>query len=441
MLAIGMVFLVLPVFSTIINQELIFNLSPTLIWSIMGMALFTAIIAGSYPAFYLSKLRPVSILKGKLLRTKGEVWARKGLVVFQFAVSVLLIVAVSVIYKQINFIQNKNIGFDKDHLIYFRVDNPTDALISEIRTVPGVLNAGGIYNEIPITPDFGTIREVNWEGKSADDNTTFAPINVGYDFIETLGFNIKSGHSFLRDFGSEDQVLINEAAAKAMGFKSPIGRWISVQGVQKEIVGLVQDFNFESLHNAINPSIIQLFSSENLPKVMVKIKAGQEKSVITQLDELIKKRDFGLPLEYKFLAEDYQALYKSEQQIASLSKYFAGLAIIISCLGLFGLTAFTAEQKRKEIGIRKVLGQDTWKITLLLVNEFFKLVLIAVIIALPLSYFLTENWLANYAYRVVLPIWYFLGAGLLVILIAVLTVSFQAIKAAIANPIKSLRTE
>jgi len=443
-IAILLVELFLPQFNEITGKHLRLNFEISVLLSVLCITLFTGLVSGSYPALYLSGFNPVTVLKGKLNTSIGELWTRKGLVVFQFALSSILIVSVLVVYKQIEFIQNKKLGFDKDNVMYFdmegRVAENPDAFLSEVKNLPGIVNASSTkFNILGLHNISG---DVNWEGKNPNDKIDFHMQFVDYDFIETHNIEIKEGRAFSKDFGSDNSnILCNEAAIKIMGFKEPIGKVINLWGQNKQIIGVTKDFNFESLYKKVNPLLFILAEPSQNLKIMVKIKTGTEKETIDNLRKFYEKYNPGFAFEYKFLDEDYQAQYVTEKRIGVLSRYFAGLAILISCLGLFGLAAFTAERRQKEIGIRKVLGASELGIIYLLSGDFTKMVLTAIIIALPVSYLIAKNWLDGFAYRIDLEIWYFISVALITLFIAWITVGTQAVKAAIANPIDSLRNE
>ena len=280
-----------------------------------------------------------------------------------------------------------------------------------------------------------------WEGKNSKDIVQFTDLNVDYGMIETLGMKMKAGRTFSRSFGSDSTAIIfNETAIKVMGLKDPIGKVVNLWGQNVHIIGVTKDFNFESLHENVKPFLFVLDPQRTII-IMAKIMAGKEGETINRVQNLYQSYNPGYSFDYKFLDEDFQAQYVSEQRVALLSRYFAGIAIIISCLGLFGLAAFTAERRRKEIGIRKVLGSSDFGIIYLLSSDFTKLVLTAIVIALPVAYIIAKYWLDSFAYRINLEPWYFIAAGLSALLITLLTVGAQAIKAATANPVKSLKYE
>ncbi len=445
LIAIGLIELLLPQFNSLTGKTISIRFTPTFILVVLGITILTGLVSGSYPAFYLSRLNPVKMLKGKLNTSFGEIWVRKGLVVFQFALSIIFIVSVIVIAKQVEFTQTKNLGYSRNNILCFQWkqapaspnqdNNSYDSFVSEIKSIPGVMNVTNMSGSI--LKDFIGQTGCSWTGKESEKAYLFKAPFVGYDFVKTLGLQIVEGRSFSRDFGNdESNIIINEAAVKMMGLKNPINKRIRFD---MNIIGVVKDFNYGSLHEKIEPMILRF--RQYTPDVMVKVKSGTEKTTIEQLGEIYKKFNNDQPFEFTFMDQDYQALYNSEIQTGSLSKYFAGMAIIISCLGLFGLAAFTALKRQKEIGIRKVLGSSHIDIIYLLSSDFTKLVFASIILAIPLSYYITKNWLESFAYRIDLQIWYFIGAALIAIVIAWITVGLQAIRAASINPVQSLRNE
>lgn len=442
-IAVFLVLLLLPKFSIITDKQLTFSLSPQVILVFIGIALFTGIISGSYPSLYLSHFNPATVLKGKVNSSFGELWARKGLVLFQFALSVIFIVSVLVIYKQIEFVQSKNLGYNKDNVIYFGMEGKTrdsrETFLSEIRNIPGIVSASTIAHDMT-GHNSGTYGVV-WEGKNMEDKTEFENVAVDYDMMETLGMEIVEGRNFLRDFGSDSAAIIfNEAGIKFMGMTDPIGKTVKLWGEDRKIIGVVKDFHFESLHKNIGPLFFRLEPSST-GLYMARIETGKEKETIERLQSFYQKFNPEFTFDFEFLDEQYRSQYAAEQRVSILSRYFAGLAIVISCLGLLGLAAFSAERRLKEIGIRKALGASVTGILYLLTSDFTKIVLVAIVIALPVSYLVVSNWLETFAFRIPLGPWYFVGAGIIALLIAALTVGAQAFKAANINPSKCLRDE
>ncbi len=446
LLAVLMVVLFLPVFNNITGKQLsLLHPDVSLILTTLGITLFTGLIAGSYPAFHLSGFKPVTVLKGKIRGSAGELFVRKGLVVFQFSLSIVLIVAVLVIYRQISYIQTKNLGYEKAHIItFFREgklndDVVHDRFLSQVKEIPGVTNASDMGHGF--TGHASGTSDVIWPGKDQKDKTEFEVVPVNYDLLKTLDIKIKEGREFSRDFGADSSMLIfNEAAIKFMGMKDPIGKEVELWGEKMRIGGVAKDFHFESLHETVKPLFFML-NPQGTRRFMVKVETGSEKAVVAKLQEIYAQMNPGFSFDYQFLDERYQTLYKAESQVSQLSGYFAGLAILISCLGLFGLAAFTAQRRNKEIGIRKVLGATVSAIVMMLSKDFLRLILIAMVIAFPVAWWATTQWLKGFAYSIHLNAGVFLVAGVAVILLTFLTISFQSVKAALANPVKSLKSE
>ena len=444
LVAVMLVGLVLPQFNLITGKELTLTLKPELVAVLAVITIITGLVAGSYPAIFLSGFNPITVLKGRLKSSSAEIWIRKGLVAFQFTLSIILIVSVLVVYKQIEFVQNTNLGYNKDNVIYFdvegRVKENTETFLSEMRRIPGIQHAASTTSDM--TGHNWSVG-FDWEGKVTEDKARAELMAVNPDFLETLGLEMNGGRFFSRDFGNDTtRVVVNEAAAKLMGFDNAVGKHVKGLG-GLEIIGVVKDFHLESFHEEVKPQLFMLHRKHFAPAslIMARIEAGREKETVERLDTFYKTYNPGFPLDYTFLDDDYQALYASEQRVSTLSKYFAGLAILISCLGLFGLAAFTAQRRIKEIGIRKVLGSSNFGIVRLLSADFTKTVLIAIMIALPLSYFITSKWLAGFVYRIDLAWWFFAGSGCLALLIALFTVALQTVRTSRVNPTECLKQE
>ncbi|MEO1010440.1 MAG: ABC transporter permease [Bacteroidota bacterium] len=442
--ALFLVVLLLPQFNEISGKQiaLVFDVDH-LKW-LIAVLLLTVLVAGSYPAFYLSGFDPGNVLKGRVNRSSIETSLRKGMVVFQFTLSIMLIVAVLVVYQQIQLTQNKNLGYDRKDIIYFTIkgelSDHLEAFLAEAKKIPGVKYASGMWGNI--VDDTGVSQgPFNWEGKDPNALIPFSNLGIGYDIIELFGIEMKQGRTFSKNFGNDkEKIIFNEAAIEIMGLEDPIGKTVSIWGTDMEIIGVTENFHFRSLHENVKPLFFRLLPND-ADKIIIKVKPEMMAETIDKLEDFYKTFNPGLSFDFKFLDTDYQALYSAEQRVAALSQYFAGLAILISCLGLFGLAMFTAERRRKEISIRKVLGQNAAQVTVMLSGEFAKLVLVAILIALPMAYILAQNWLSGFAYRITLQLWYFLGAGLLALCIAMLTVGSQAIGAANRNPVEGLREE
>jgi putative ABC transport system permease protein len=445
-LAIGVAWLLLPQFNLLTGKDIKLHFDLPLIGVLTGITLFTGILSGSYPALYLSKFKPLAILKGKLNTSIAELLARKGLVVFQFTLSVVLIVAVLVVYQQIRFIQSTKPGYNKDNVVRFdsegKLQGNEEDFTSALKTIPGVLNASFTQHNL-VGRNFGS-ADLSWEGKNPNQNIYFEGIYGGYNFIQTMGMQMATGRSFAKGFGDEgyNTMLINETAAKATNLKNPVGKIIKWGNTPFKVVGVIKDFHFESLHDVVKPTFMLLAEGNNpFYKIMVRIKGTQQKETMAQVQKMYEAYNPGFPFAYNYLDEAYQKQYETETRVSVLAGYFSALAIIISCLGLFGLVAFTAQKRQKEIGIRKVIGASVNSITVMLTKDFLKLVVIAVLIAFPLSWWAMNQWLQGFAYRIHIGAGVFVIATASVIIITILTVSFQAIKAAIANPVKSLRSE
>jgi ABC-type antimicrobial peptide transport system permease subunit len=434
--------LLLPQFNLMTGKQISLQFNADFLLPMFGITFLTGLVAGSYPAFYLSNFKPISILKNKIKASTGELWLRKGLVVFQFGISLVLIVGVVVIYQQIEYVQNKNLGFDKNNLLQFEIQGKMgenrEAFFSEIRQIPGVVNASSSGFRLG---KGSWTQGVQWEGKAPDADFSFHQVFVDAGTVETLGLQMAEGRSFSKEFGTDKTGMIfNESAIKIMGLKDPVGKTIHHYTGDKQIVGVVKDFHFGSLRRSITP-LFFLFEPKKSTHALVKIADGRERETIASMAVFIEKFNPGHAFDFTFMDQDYQAFYESERRVSVLSRFFAGLAILISCLGLFGLAFYTAEQRRKEIGIRKVLGASVVGITSLLAKDFLKLVVVAIVIASPVAYWAMDQWLSDFAYRIDIQWWVFIVAGMVAGAIAFLTVGFQSVKAALANPVKSLRSE
>lgn len=445
--AILLVEFLLPQFNQITGKHLSLSFDLNMILAVLGITFITGLIAGSYPAFYLSGFNPATVLKGKINTSVSELWARKGLVVFQFIISVILIVSVTAVYKQIDFIQTKKLGYAKDNIICLKKDGnlneSLETFLQEIKKLPAIINASNSASNLSGHYS-STTGGIIGDDPERQSKLRVAGMDVNYDFFETLGIEVAQGRTFSRNFGAEtSKLILNETAIHVLGIEDPVGKTVQLWDEDREIIGVVKDFHFESFYNEVKPCFFRLMNPNfNYgSNIWIKIKAGTERESIARIRKLYSEFNPGLAFEYRFLDDDYQALYEAENRVAVLSRYFAAIAIIISCLGLFGLAAFTAERRRKEIGIRKVLGSSALRIVTLLSGDFTKIVLVSILISLPIAYFITKSWLNSFAYRIDLQVWYFLGAGLLTLLITLGTVGTQAVKAALANPVDALRNE
>lgn len=443
--ALAIVWLFIPQFNFITGKQVNLNLSdPQLLLSIVGLTLITGLVAGSYPAIFLSGFKPAAVLKGEMKGSWTELWARKGLVVFQFSLSVILIVSVLVIYKQIEFAQNKSLGYKKDNLIRLpiegKVETSLEAFLTEVKNIPGVLNASSMGASL-IGRNSNT-SGLNWEGKNPEELILFENVRVNHDLLETLGVEMAEGRMFSREHSTDtSKIIFNEAGIRAMNLKDPVGKVIRLwDQYDMEIIGVVKDFHFQSLHENVKPLFFALNPSDTW-NLMIRLEGGKEKETLDALSKFYTNYNPGFGFEYIFQDQEYAKLYAAEQRVASLSGYFALFAILISCLGLYGLATFTAERRLKEIGIRKALGSSSANIVMLLSGDFTKMVLISIALGLPLSYWLLSQWLERFAFHIELHVWFFVAAGLLALFIAWITVASQAIRASRINPVLCLRDQ
>jgi putative ABC transport system permease protein len=442
-IALVLVVLLLPQFNAITAKQLNFHFTAASLIAVIAILLLTGLIAGSYPAFFLSGFKPTSVLKGKLPLSWGETWVRKGLVVFQFTLSALFIVSVLVIYNQIKLIQTINLGYNKDNIISFRNDGQLSEhfkpFMTDLKKIPGVVNASTFNGDLTGNPS-GNTENLDWEGRPPGEKIFFTALDVDYGLLEMLNIKTISGRTFSTKFASDSfAIILNQAAIDEMGLSNPLGKIIKVWGGQYHIIGIVKNFHYKSLYEKIKPCFIRC--NPDGFNVLVKLNPLNQGATITQIRQLYSTYNPDLPLEYSFIDQDYQNMYVSEQRVAVLSRWFAGLAIIISCLGLFGLAAFTAQKRQKEIGIRKVIGATTANIVGLLSKDFLMLILLAMFISLPLSWWTINHWLDGFAYRVQISPLLFLVAFGTVLLTSIFAISIQSIKAAVNNPVNSLRSE
>jgi putative ABC transport system permease protein len=444
-LALLIVAMLLPAFNSLTGKALSIPFHQPLFWaSLVALIVITGFVSGSYPALFLSALNPVRVLKGTLKFAPRAVVMRKGLVVFQFALSIMLITGMIVIYKQMDYVQNANLGYDRENLIYIPIEgelvNRYDLFKKEALASPGILNISKMRNS-PTVIEHHT-GSISWPGKDQNLTISFADAVVGYDFVKTMNLQMKEGRDFSTSFGTDSaSYMLNETAAARMGFTNAIGQTVHWGNRPGKIIGVLKDFHFNSMHATIDPLIIRLDEKWTWGTILVRSKAGDTKNAIASLEKIYKQINPKFPFSYQFSDQEYARLYKSEQVVSKLSNYFAFLAIFISCLGLFGLATFTAHQRTKEIGVRKVLGASAPNIVKLLSTDFLKPIILSIIISVPAASYFVNQWLQNFAYKITVEWWVYALAGIITMVIALLTVSYQSVSSALRNPVKSLRTE
>jgi len=445
-LALLIVELTLPLFNHVAGKQLSMSIfsEPTLLLVLFGIAIITALIAGSYPAMYLSAFIPQKVLKGSLTSGSKGAAFRKILVIVQFAISSILIIATLVVSAQMRYIQNKKLGYEKEQLLFAYMTSPVresyEPFKERVKAVPGV-KAFSAMGNLPIYAGPSMILD-NWEGNPGNQSLRIHNTEVGENFLETMNIQLLQGRAFSEEFhdDSSQVYLLNEAAVKKMNLKKPIGSRLTLHGQEGRVVGVVNDFNFNTLHNKIEPMAL-ILDEPNTRYAMIRVSPYKQQEVLEAINEIWKSYETAYPFSGRFLTEVLYTRYQKEFQTQKLFNYFAIFAIIISCLGLFGLSSFMAMQRRKEIGIRKVMGASVSRLVRKLVSEFVKWVVIANLIAWPIAYLLVNSWLQNFTFSISAPYWAFIIAIAIALLIALITVSAQTLKAAQANPANSLRRE
>ena len=452
-IAVGIVEVLLPVFNELAGKKMSLNLlgNPLNILLLFCLAIAVGVIAGSYPAFYLSAFRPIDVLKSDSKRKRSKSLLRNGLVIFQFTISIILFIGTLVIYSQLRFVQSKDLGFDKEEvLVINRADdlgNRMDSFINELKSNSNII---GITNSNCIPGNQHGDTGCWLEGTGAEHLESTRIILSDYDFSSTFHLQMAEGRFFSKEHPSDtDAVVLNQEAVRTFGVKDIVGRYLVIPGMpasntkKAKIIGVIKDFNYQSLHDPIRPLFIRLLSSRGMigSLITVRLKPGNHLNTISFIENTWKNYSGGEEFSFNFLDQNLQKLYDSDLRTSKIAGTFSIIAIFIACLGLLGLAAFIIERRMKEIGIRKVLGASSLEVLVLLSKDFVKWVLAANIIAFPVAYYIMSNWLNNFAYRTEIHLWIFIVSGALALLIALITVSSQAIKAAAANPVKSLRYE
>ncbi|GAB2661528.1 ABC transporter permease [Flavihumibacter cheonanensis] len=445
-LSLILVQLTLPAFNTFTGKLVEIDYTNPLAWGLWaGFILLTGLIAGSYPAFFLSGFQPTKVLKGTFKKTQSAINPRKVLVVLQFTFAIILIISTLVIKKQINYAQNRNNGYNKDQLLYYFLTGTAEKNYDLIKNE---LLSSGVATSVtktsaPLTEGWSNTWGIGWKGKQPDDRTLFDRFCADQQFVKTAGLELVKGRDFDLAAHPSDSaaVLLNESAVKAMGFSDPIGQVIQDNGQDWTVIGVIKDFILHSPFAKTQPMVIE--GAHGWFNV-IHFRLNPTNSVSTNLkkaETIFKKFNPSYPFDYTFVDQAYASKFEEEKKMGSLAALFAGLTIFISCMGLFGLATYMAATRFKEIGIRKVLGASVSSITSLLSKDFLKLVLISFIVASPIAWILMNQWLKGYAYKTSIDIWVFVATGFLSLTIALLTTSIQAIKAAVSNPVKSLKSE
>ena len=456
-LAVAAASLLLKSFNILIEKDLQFAFGPDLIVGLVVFALLVGLMAGLYPAFVLSAFQPVEVLKGSFSRSAGGTWLRNGLVVFQFMISVFLIVATLLVGRQMEFMQNKNLGFDKESVMMvsraFALDKNGEAFLEKVRQMPEVMMAAGTSARVGNRDDvFGQM----FQPAGSNEVLTVKSMIMDDDFAASIGFTLKEGRFFSRETSDSMSILLNETAVKTIGMKDPVGQRLSNNDLFRgdsvhaktrlfTVIGVVNNFHFQSLRDEITPLV--MFNTEvfgqrsNTNFIAIRMKPGVQQQGIRNVEALWGELAPGRPFQYEFLEDNLNKGYAQERQSGRIFRVFSVLAIIIACVGLFGLSAYTAGQRTKEIGIRKVMGASVSGMVILLSIDFAKLVIVSLILAVPVAWWMMNLWLSGFAYRISIGADAFLIAGFIAVAIAMITVSYQSIKAAVVNPVNSLRRE
>lgn len=445
LLAIGLIYLFLPAFNILVRKQLSLSLlSPAHSLGLLLIGLICGIVAGSYPALYLSSFKPIQVLKGyKTMQNNAAAYFRKGLVIFQFAISIILIVCTTIIYRQIQYTRNRQLGFDKENLLYARLENNVREHFTAVREE--LINSGVVANAAISNQNMLDIGSngggFSWAGKNPEVDVLISLIATGPNLLSTMGFQLKSGRDFYQNSNADStSVIINERLATLMGKEGQVGHYLERGTDRLLITGIVKDFMYNNVYTT--PAPLVMFCAPQLTEVLL-IRLNPSDNLIAsveKVEKIMKKHQPGYPFEYNFADQSFNSMFQNEQFTGKLASLFAALAILISSLGLFGLSAFSAEQRKKEIGIRKVLGASVSNVTTLLSKEFLYLVLVASLIAFPLSWWVMNSWLDNYQYRITISWWIFVLAGIIAAVIALITISFQSVRAALSNPVNNLRT-
>lgn len=441
--ALLIVELALPAFRTLTDKQInIPYTEPLFMGSLLGIAIITGLLSGTYPALFLSSFDAVKVLKGTLKFGTRQVFLRKGMVVFQFSLTILLIFCTLVVYRQMQYIKEKNLGFDKENLVVVNLrgnGQKVDIMVSESVKQTGVKSVT-ICSNSPLVPANSTTA-VDWPKKPKDSQIAITQMAVGYDYLSTMGIQLKEGRDFSTQFATDSVAyVVNEETVRIMGLDNPIGQIITFWSKAGPIIGVMKNYHINSLHDAIEPVILHLHPQWT-SELIVRVQAGKTTEALAGLKQVAKQINSSVPFDYHFVDDTFAEQYKGEATVGSLANYFSTMAIFISCLGLLGLITFAASQRTKEIGVRKVLGASVAGIFGLLTKDFLMLVAIAFVISTPVAWYVMNNWLNTFAYRTNISITVFVVSGTAALSIVLLTISYQALKTALENPVKSLRIE
>lgn len=441
-IALVVVWIVLPQFNEIVGKQLsLLQIGTREILIILLLAFITGFVSGSYPAFYLTRLTPALAMRGYTNSSLKDLWVRRGLVITQFTISIVFIIGFLVTNKQIRYALSKDLGYRSENVIHFlwtgNFDNTYGTFMAQLRDIPGVVSCSSIDGSI--IENISTNANFHWDNRT-EENSSYPSPSIGYDFIKTMGMDIIEGREFSTEFDPDlerTRILINEEALKAIGLKDPIGKTVGYANDEREIIGVVRNFHYGSLHGAMQPLFFRFFP--NGRDMLVRIESSAQLDVIEKIKILYKKVGSEYPFDFTFLDDEYQALYTSEKRVADLSRYFTLFAVIISSLGLFGLAQFTIQRRLREISIRKTYGASMWHIMLMLSRDFMGSVILAIFVAVPVGYWILSNWLATFYYRMDLEWWVFVLASFLALVISWLTIVGQTFRASQINPIAWLR--
>ena len=443
-LAIALIKAIEPIYQQLSGRVQSFSLLNPQVWLVLiGVLVFTLLLAGLYPALILSSFSPLKVLQGNVTVGGRSATFRQALVVTQFALSTVLIISTLVIGNQLRFIRERSLGYDRENVFAFwmtdEVAKHYEALKNELSGQPGIVSVTSASNDL--LNNQNTTGDTDWDGKVKNSLFMVHPLIVEKDFIQMFKLKLVAGESFTGSKADSTHFILNETAVKNAGIKNPVGKRFKLHNTEGTIIGVLKDFHFASLRQRVEPAIFYYLPNLSFGRIYVRTTGRDAAQAIASVERLWKRYSPDHPFTYRFLDQDYNRMYQSEQQTGQLFSFFAGIAILVSCLGLFGLAAYTAGQRTKEIGVRKVLGASVVSIVALLSRDFLRLVIIAILIASPVAWYTMHNWLKDFAYKIDIAWWVFALASLLAIGIALLTVSFQSVKAALMNPVKSLRSE